>query len=115
MIFGSRFVIEEIIKYISGDLEFVLERDIDLKVFIEGNEQFINKIENLYSLDQIYILCFKFEIIKKKFEKIVVLFIYENNLGYNDSFKLIEFLLLLENEDKFIVVFYNMIRWINFL
>lgn len=38
MIFGRRFVIEGIIKNKSGDLEFVLERDIDLKVFIEGNE-----------------------------------------------------------------------------
>lgn len=43
MIFGSSFVMEGIIKYISEDLEFVFERDIDfvlidLKVFIEGNE-----------------------------------------------------------------------------
>lgn len=106
MISGSQSVIEGIIKHKSGDLEPALERDIDLKASIEGNEQLTNKIENLRPSDQIHILCFKSQIPKKKLEKIAALSIHENNLGYNDSPKLIELLSFLENEDKPIVALY---------
>lgn len=118
MISGSPSVMEGIIKHTSEDLEPAFERDtdpasIDLKASIEGNEQLTNKIENLRPSDQIHILCFKSQIPKKKLEKIAALSIHENNLGYNDSPKLIELLSLLENEDKPIVALYNMIRWTN--
>lgn len=109
-------VIEGIEKHTNGDLEPTLERDknptpIDMKASIEGNEQLTNKIGNSYPSDQIFIVCFESPISKKKLGIIAALSIHENKLGYNDSLKLKELLLLLENEDKPIIAFYNMNRW----